>query len=621
MPENAELNLTQKCFTFLLFVLIPASFFPIISDNTLYPRYLLWSIASIFFVITVKDYLLPVKPFVISTNILLLLLILLSGYIFITSLLSRNAAESITVFLKFFLVLTTVFSFYHLFFTTSNFFSTAVKSITALCFLLDAIALWQVFNFDINLSDYNSIILVTSLNGNKNLYTEFLVISIPFCFLGLNNHSLWWRCFSLITNFLSLCAIVFLQSRGVWVAFFVMLIVFLFVINFKKFCKFHIVTGKMIFAISITLVVLFLSVNFINNTLRNSLLKRVHSIVNITENGSASGRLVLWQKTMNLIKENPIAGIGGNNWKIEFQQYGQSEITNIFNVRPMNDYVLAAAEWGIPGLLLYLSVFIYCIIALVKLLQREHDAKAKQNHIAVLCSLVAFIVVSFFSYTNERSENLIMLSFSLAYVGYYISTEGSHTNPASKAIRLVSLGILLFSTVFFFYKIKGEYFNYKIQTARKFQNHTDVINYADKAISSFYNVDETGTPIKWYSGVSKFILDRSDAISDFELAYAINPYHIHVLNNYATTLDKIGRQNEAIDIYKEAINISPKFNDAIFNLTVVYFNMGNFKEAYGTIIKWHGRKNENVFYVTSLLKSKLGIKLSKSDKKTLLRHQ
>jgi O-antigen ligase len=597
-----------KFYLFFLLVFIPAFFIPVLIDDTLYPRYLLWSALSfIFLLLNFNAY--RALSELLSDKLFKILLVFFV-WTLVTSLLANSIAESLTGFCKIFLLLFSVSTFVLLQNREPHFFDMVTKMLVVIALLLGMVMLYEILSEKINFSDYISLIKITSLNGNKNLFAEYMLMLLPFCLVGYARNTVAWKYISLLSVLFALFAIVFLQSRSVWVTGIVLMLLYLLLRNklseksvtkfsYKFLTKAGLVIAAMVFAFLL-----------FNAGVRQSLTKRLVSIVELNKNGSAKGRLVLWEKTLQLVKENPVIGVGSGNWKIEFQQFGQEDFISVFNVRPMNDYVLMLAETGMPGIAFYITLLLLCFYYLFKLTRIEINQQKQLNHFAVWCSLTAFMFVSFFSYTNERSENLILLSLS---IGYAIANNKNLTKADAKVavgnrgkFIPVSVSVLLFFCILFFaMKVRGEYFNYKIQLARKYENHPEVITFANKALSVFYKTDENGTPVNWYSGVSKFILQDSTALIDFENAYKANPYHIHVLNNLATATDHAGNKEKAITLYEKAIAINPNFNDAILNLTIVYLNQNNFEEADKTITKWHGRKTENYYYIKKLIDEKL----------------
>jgi tetratricopeptide (TPR) repeat protein len=102
----------------------------------------------------------------------------------------------------------------------------------------------------------------------------------------------------------------------------------------------------------------------------------------------------------------------------------------------------------------------------------------------------------------------------------------------------------------------------------------------------FYQTDPTSTPLAWYTGLAWFRMnDPVKASLYFREALKYNPYHIHVLNNLASSCVSLGENDYAIGYYKKAVTIAPNFDEAWLNLCAVYYNQKQYEKAYGALIK------------------------------------
>lgn len=132
-----------------------------------------------------------------------------------------------------------------------------------------------------------------------------------------------------------------------------------------------------------------------------------------------------------------------------------------------------------------------------------------------------------------------------------------------------------------------------------------------KAISNidpkFYNLSPTGMPVYWYRGIAHYDLNEFElALKDFKVAYKNHPYHIFVLNNLASSYEIKGNHEKAIKYYNKVLEISPKFDEALINLSAVYYNIGKYEKAFQTISKCDP-KTKNIKY--NIYKSKIKNKL------------
>ena len=97
-------------------------------------------------------------------------------------------------------------------------------------------------------------------------------------------------------------------------------------------------------------------------------------------------------------------------------------------------------------------------------------------------------------------------------------------------------------------------------------------------------------PTIWYRGVAYFSKGEFElALNDFNKAFDLHPNNPHVLNNLGTIQEYYNRHNKAIEYYNQAIIVAHKFQDAIINLSAVYYNIGDYLKAYNLL----SRKNIN----------------------------
>ena len=66
-----------------------------------------------------------------------------------------------------------------------------------------------------------------------------------------------------------------------------------------------------------------------------------------------------------------------------------------------------------------------------------------------------------------------------------------------------------------------------------------------------------------------------EAIEEYKLAIVKEPQKIEYYNNLGTILNKQKRFKDAILVYLKAIEISPYYVDAHYNLAVTYWESGN----------------------------------------------
>ena len=136
--------------------------------------------------------------------------------------------------------------------------------------------------------------------------------------------------------------------------------------------------------------------------------KQMGTIVSDTDynHTEESGRLEIWHRGVGYMLENPLLGVGPNNFSVaegtlspfaERQQFGVGVRWNAAH----NSYVQVGAELGIPGLILFVATIASAFVALRRsggsgAAPAEAPPAATQLRPALTASLLGFVVGAFF---------------------------------------------------------------------------------------------------------------------------------------------------------------------------------------------------------------------------------
>ena len=117
--------------------------------------------------------------------------------------------------------------------------------------------------------------------------------------------------------------------------------------------------------------------------------------------------------------------------------------------------------------------------------------------------------------------------------------------------------------------------------ARTVGNWPSMVAHLDSIDRRYYDMDPSSAPVAWYRGVARFEMgDTTAALADFRSALEVHPNHVHVLNNIATCYTLRGESDEAVRLYKRAIELAPRFEEARINLGFLLHSLGRDQEAY-----------------------------------------
>lgn len=129
--------------------------------------------------------------------------------------------------------------------------------------------------------------------------------------------------------------------------------------------------------------------------------------------GVSGGRFSLWGAAFNMIKENPLFGVGAGNFKLRMPQYLSSEgalaLTDTeiatSGIAAHNVFIGLAAESGIIACLLYLMFYFYITRLAYKMSRRR--ASSAQGQILAYAGFIYmvgyFIDMNFHNYGDENT--------------------------------------------------------------------------------------------------------------------------------------------------------------------------------------------------------------------------
>ena len=563
-------------------------------DPTLAIRFLVFSIviSGILFYCLINNQAIykevVIHPAMLSFGILII------AYIF-SAFYNGFGSESIYVLLKLFLSYLFAIIFIH--FIKDNGFSPLLSSFVYFSLFISFFYFLHIFLYYYDILSINSIIrkdydfdAIASTMGNKNLLSsiQFLVLPV-LIYIAINGKKLI-KILSYIA--LILIAITFLlnQTRSVFFssAIFFMSILFLNRNILKKKYLLRLVLFVFLFSFS--------SYLFMKCSNRyDNFIEEIKKSSDLT----SDPRYKLYKSSIKLIIDNPIFGVGPGNWSVDIWKYDlyNGFLGKSFAKRPHNDFLWIFAEGGFIAGISYILLFLI-LLRDSYYLYKNKKGKDRLFYSLLFSCFLGYGFISLVDFPIERfSHNIIF--FVLA--SFVISARlQKPINKISNWVILFCLGICLFSVYVssvryqakkhvanaIYYKDKGNW-NYVIQAIDKSYN------------SIFYDIEQNSMPLLLYRGIAYFNQEKySLALKDFKVAYKVNPYHIHVLNNLATSFQIKGDSEKAKKYYMEALKFNSTFKESRINLAAILYNEKQYIEALDVILRskvepYSKRKKDN----------------------------
>lgn len=438
---------------------------------------------------------------------------------------------------------------------------------------------------------------VNATFGHKNLLSAYLFVTLPMILMQcwLLKHRIP-KIFFALFSFLHIVLIILLQTRAVILAIGIALGVCAVLVALHPQANKKLRLGVISLLLFFSLLG---SVLVFGYSDKLTLLTRTESFVE---------RKNVWNNTWQMVQEFPIVGVGAGNWQIYFPKYGMEKFYKVnYTIseglttfqRPHNDFLWVMAETGIIGGLLYVLFFALSLFFSISLFFRKVETKQMILHALIIFQLVGFVFISLVDFPLERIEHLWVLLSTIAWIA--ASYSGKFKLIVPRFFIWVILLVAFYSIYVCIYRWQSERIQKVVHVAHVKNNASILVKAGNASINRYANMDHFSIPLAWYIGVGYFLNnDAKTAKQYFADAYALNPYQVHVLNNYAACFVAENNYEKAIPLLESSALISPKFSEGILNLCGAYYNTSRFKEAYNVLLRFNYDEQNDHFKVVAV---------------------
>jgi len=555
---------------------------------------------------------------VVTHPAMLAFAVVIIAYIF-SAFYNGFGSESIYIILKLFL--SYVFAIIVIQFVIQEGYKSLLNSFIYFSLFLSAIYFYQIIT---NYSDIMSIKsewkrnykfdAIAATMGHKNLLSsiQFLMLPILIYILTIGKRVL--KILSGLAILLILITIFQTQTRAVLFAVGIFS-VSLFLLNKTNLHKKHFI-GLLVGA------VLLLGTGYAIMKYANRYDAFIGEI-NRTLNFTSDGRYKLYNSSLQLIADNPILGVGPGNWKVKVWQYGLyfESWGNSFAQRPHNDFLWVFAEGGIFAGLSYILIFLILLRDSYYLHKNRKEEDGIFYSLLFSCFL-GFGFISFVDFPLERfSHNIIFFTLASFVIAGRIKTAKT---KIPNGFKFLLIAVSCFCIYVASIRYQGEIHATNAIHYKSKGNWNYVIKAIDKAYNpTYYEMENTSTPLLWYRGVAYFNQKKYDlALKDFQAAYKVNPYHVHVLNNLATSYQMKGDSEKAKKFYRDVFKVNSTFKEARVNLAAILYNEKEYVEALDVILQskvdsYSKRKKNNDnydLYLKTIIKTWVSLEVKNSNK-------
>jgi O-antigen ligase len=160
--------------------------------------------------------------------------------------------------------------------------------------------------------------------------------------------------------------------------------------------------------------------------------------------GSGRGRLIQYANSLRMAHDNPLLGVGPGNWRVAYPRYASPGDPSHFPFStapaarlPSGDWIGAAAEYGLPALLLLLAVGMGLAARSWRRLRHDGNPVAALHALTLFATVAAMAVVGSLDsvlFTPAAAFLFFVLLGTLAPEERVLVTP-----PWSRAVRLLAL--------------------------------------------------------------------------------------------------------------------------------------------------------------------------------------
>lgn len=289
------------------------------------------------------------------------------------------------------------------------------------------------------------------VTANRNITAFSIAIKVPFAlYLMLQVQARWLQLAQGMLVTFSLVCLTIIQSRAAFVASGATLVLFTgLCLYFYKDTK----TKKWLWAPSFYVLPLLVSLLF--NSLYFSdkgadAIGRASTISVSTNDGSVNQRLRYYEDVLTHMTAHPFLGTGLGNWKIKSIDYDKKDIRGyVVPYHAHSDFIQLGAELGIIGFLLYLSVFVYAVIFVVRVFLSKKASQDQKLFVGLLLiALAVYTVDANLNFPIARPQVLAPWALVMALITYNyqsifkVNTASASTNR-SKGLAYNSFPFLI----------------------------------------------------------------------------------------------------------------------------------------------------------------------------------
>lgn len=423
--------------------------------------------------------------------------------------------------------------------------------------------------------------------GFRNIAAMVMIQSLPFaCYLLIDTDKRTAR-FAVVASGLIAGFLILTRTRGAWIGSLLGLVLVIALILLLRRDLLGVVRTRLIYlsATGVLGVATAALPSGLSKAGPQSIDEKKDTIANtlssLTSEGGDRGRLTVWERTVDMVTDHVIVGVGAGNWAVQYPRYDKGDTITFTHApeRPHNLILLILSELGAIGLLLWIFILALVFHSAWRAIKKRQHATPWLT-LACVWSLLSILVHACFSFPLERVTPSFLLWLAIAM----ILVLGSETSPGrtwtfwlrSALVPAAALPILTYRLMEFERSVadatqeerRGKWNRVADHTARAL---TEGRFHAEASHLHGYALNQTG----------RF----KEARSFFAEQVTRRPYDIQLINGYAIALQNTGEHEAAETQFRSALHLVDDTPDIYYNLGSLFMATKRFEDAAGAYEK------------------------------------
>jgi O-antigen ligase len=305
-------------------------------------------------------------------------------------------------------------------------------------------------------------------------------------------------------------------------------------------------------------------------------------------------RLSFWNASIQMIKEEPLVGIGLFKWSGYYPKYNgnyfnDENVTHIHGIHAHNDFLELFAENGILASLTFLLIFILISLLLLKRI------KNNQKYFSLLLTFLITFAYSLVAFPNQKFSSYFLSAVVAGTV--MISNKGMEKQSLSFKFTYLKWSLLLLIIIggsTSYIKLRSELLFGESIYLKDRRQYPLMFERLEKVSEIFYPLDASKQPIDYYRGIANSYLGRySEALKNNLSAQELAPFNPIIMRNISSSYYSMKNFKKAMEQSEKVKKYFPNYIAPQINLLDLYSETGQSEKEKSLFFELVKKSPEN----------------------------